>query len=220
MDRRLSLLGVGFVLAVGAAACGGSSTPTASSPGDASAAAPTAAATEAPAASEPAASEPAASADAGGPDVSFSAGAAADLEAKLPDKAGSITFSKASFDGASLGTAGLPLDAGELQPLLDKYGKTVNDVRVAMATPADAASGATTTVFAMQIKGVPAEEILTTVGGELQTEGMKDQTIDGKQVKVGGSGPFTVALYLKDDTFFYVLFADEATLKDIVANFP
>jgi hypothetical protein len=209
MNRRLIVLLAGAALAV--AACGGTAT---------SSGAPAATATQAPASGAPIESQAPASADTGGPDVSLQPGAAGDLEAKLPSEANGITFQKSSFDGASLGLAGVPIDAGELQPLLEANGKTVNDVRFALATPTAAGSGPAAIVMAFQIKGVDAEKLLPILGASAGTGDLKETTIAGKSVRTGGAPPFGSAVYLKDDVLFYVLFADEPTTEAIISQLP
>ena len=121
LQRRVLAGAVGIALL--AAACGGgTSSPAASGgPGD----------------STPPASQPAGASDAVTPsptdspaasdasfEPSYSAGAAPDLEAMIPDSAGGTTYAKVSFDGASLGVAGLGVDSGELDPIL----KAIHDL--------------------------------------------------------------------------------------------
>ena len=217
--RRLAVTAASLALAFAAAACGSSTASTT----PASAAASPAAESVAPAESEATESQAAESAEpseAGGPAVSFVAGAAADLEAKLPSDANGIAFSKASFDGASLGAAGVPLDSSQLDPILKATGKSVQDLAVAIATPKDTSSGATTMMMALQLRGVPAEQLLPLLDSTGQTGGLKDATIGGKSVKTGGQSPFTVTMYMKDDVLYYILFADTATAESIVSQLP
>lgn len=213
MDRRLLVLLTGAALAV--AACGGSSTSSAT-PGAATAAP----ATEAPSSATAVESQEAASTDTGGPDVSLQPGAAGDLEAMLPSEANGIRFSKSSFDGSSLGLAGVPIDAGQLQPVLEANGKTMKDVRFALASPTDAGSGLSAIVMAFQIQGVDAEKLLPVLDSSGSLGDLTQTTIAGKSVRTGGTPPFGAAVYLKDDVLFYVLFADEPTTEAIIAQLP
>ncbi|HEU0243468.1 MAG TPA: hypothetical protein VFQ75_06140 [Candidatus Limnocylindrales bacterium] len=212
MNRQLSVLLAGTALAL--VACGGSASSTAT---PAATAAPTV--TQAPA-SVAAESGAPASAAAGGPDVSLQPGAAADLEAMLPSEANGITFKKSSFDGSSLGLAGVPINAGELQPLLEANGKTVNDVRFALATPTTTGSGPAAIVMAIQVKGVDAEKLLPVLDSSGSLGDLKETTIAGKSVRTGGTPPFGAAIYLKDDVLFYVLFADQPTTESIISQLP
>jgi hypothetical protein len=214
IDRRIAAALVGLVLAV--AACGGSSnaSPTNAPASQAAASAP--AASE-PAASEPAASEPAATEAPSGPEVSFQPGAAGDLEAMLPSKVGTLTFTKQSFDGASIATAGVPIDAGELDPILSANGKTVADVRMAIATAMDPTSPAI--VVALQVKGLDASKLLDLMSGS-SASSLTPATIGGKQVLSLGSDMGGGVVYTKGDVAFEVLLASPSNLDAIVAALP
>ena len=94
-DRRLLGGALGFALLV--AACGSSNA--SSSPS----------ATADPSGSEAPSESPSAGANAsGGPEISLSAGQAADLKAMLPSSIGSTQLQKSSFDGAQMPVSGLP----------------------------------------------------------------------------------------------------------------
>lgn len=201
MDRRLLALITGTVLAV--AACGGSSTPTTapvatSGPVDSAA--------------------PVASGETN-PDVSLQPGAAGDLEGKLPSEANGITFQKTSFDGSSLSGAPVPYDLGEMEGILKANGKSVSDVRFAIASPKDAAAGATTTMMAIQVKGMDASKLLPLLDSS-GTDNSKETTIAGKAVRTGGQAPLGFVLYVKDDVLYYILFADDATTEAILSQLP
>jgi hypothetical protein len=216
--RRLIGAALGFALFV--AACGGSSaaSPTAS---------PAAAATQAPAASQAAVSQapadtaapsdtsaPAASM----PEISLTPGGAGDLEAMLPSTIGSVTFQKTSVDGSQIAGAGTPLDTSKMDPLLSKYGKSIADVRLAIATgTGGATTGMPEMVYAIQLKGVPASEWVQS----LDTSGSKgDQmTVGGKQVTGTSQAGFTTVFYTKDDITFMVI-APDKDAQAIVAALP
>jgi hypothetical protein len=219
IDRRLIAGALGLTLAL--AACGGSSTasPTASAaatPAPTQAPGSTPAPTEAP--TDNGVDQPTEAPTDNGIDPSFQAGAAGDLEALLPDEAGGIKFAKTSFDGASLGAAAMGIDTGELGPLLKANGKTINDVRVAIASPADTSGGETAMVIALQVKGVPADKLLGATG--MDTSSLTNTTVGGKQVLKAAAGGFTVIIYTKDDVLFEVLLASDPVATDIVGKLP
>ena len=207
-DRRMMAGAISLALIV--AACG--SATSSNSPG--------------PASSESMASQPPASVaaqptdDSSGVEASFLPGGAADLEALLPSSAGGHTFNKASFDGASIGSAGFGFDAGELDPILSANGKTISDVRMAIATPTDVGTTQPTVVIALQVRGLDASALAELAGANAGGDAMTSTTIAGKQVQTFGAGTFAGAVYLKDDVLYEVLFADDATLSDIVSQLP
>jgi hypothetical protein len=220
IDRRLLAGGLGLILAV--AACGGSST--GSSGATTAPAASAAAATSGPSVAAPTEAPvptdvPAASSDTStGVAPSLVPGAAADLEATLPDEAGGIKFQKTSFDGSSLGGAAMGIDAGSLAPLLAKYGKSVSDVRVAIAAPANSSGTDTAMVIALQIKGIPADQLLGVTGTDAST--LTKTTIGGKSVLSAGAGGFSVVVYPKDDVLYEVLLANPTVTEAIVQKLP
>jgi len=207
-DRRLLGVGLGIALIVGA--CGGPSPSPATSD----------------AASQPAASQPAASADSdtssAGPDLSFAPGAAGDLEGMLPSSAGSITFTKTSVDGSQIAGAGTPLDSSKVDPLLSKYGKSIADVRIAIATGTGGSgeAGMPSMVYALQIRGVQATDFMGAILGssdESPAPSMATTTLGGKQVysdepidttaSDDPSGGLVSAYYPKGDVLFMVIAA-------------
>lgn len=210
-DRRLLGTALGIALLVGA--CSSSSaSPAATASAAASEAASQPAATEmatqAPAdTSAPAASMPA---------ISLAPGAAGDLESMLPSTVGDMTFQKTSIDGSQIPGAGSPIDTSKVDPLLSKFGKTIADVRLAIATGTGAAGGLPAMVYALQIKGVPATEFAQAIGADSTGNTM---TIGGKQVTGTSQGGMTTVYYPKDDIVFMVI-APDAIAQQVVAGLP
>jgi hypothetical protein len=211
MTTERRLVGAALGLALLVAACGGSSSspsPTAA-PATQAPAASEAAATEAPAASEAAATEAAASTapEVSMPEISLTPGAAGDLEAMLPATVGSVTFQKTSVDGSQMAGAGTPLDTSKVDPLLSKYGKSIADVRMAIATGSGGAvAGMPDLVYAIQLKGVPASEWATQLDPSATG---KTITVGGKQVVGESTGGLTSAYYTHDDILFMVIASDK-----------
>jgi hypothetical protein len=223
IDRRLLAGALGLALAV--AACGGSSpagsSATAAPVATGAAATAAAQSTDAPEATEAAGTEePAGSEEptASGAEPSLVPGAAADLEAMLPSEAAGVKYQKSSFDGASLGMLGGSIDTTELDPILKASGKTINDVRVAIAAPVDSTSTDGGMVVAFQIKGVDAAKFISAMGADPAT--MTKVTIGGKQVLQTGSSGFTMIAYTKDDVLFEVLLASDKVTESIVSQLP
>ena len=141
-----------------------------------------------------------------GAEASFVPGAAGDLEANLPDEVNGVKFTKTSFDGNSF-PAGVPIGDTEMEQLLKDSGKSLQDVRVAIATPADAsAATAGNMVMALQIKGADSARLEAWATNQLGDSSATKTTVGGKDVYgsvvegVGGA-----YFYVKDDVIYYVL---------------
>ena len=224
-NRRLLAGAIGLALAF--AACGGSTTAT-GAPGATAAAATTApsAATTGPSAAAPTASEAPAPTDAPtatdgtstGAQPSLAPGAASDLEAMLPSEAGGVTYQKTSFDGSSLGALGASIDTAQLDPILKANGKTINDVRVAIAAPVDSANTEAGMVVAFQIRGLDASKFIQAMGSDVST--MTKTSLGGKDVYSAGAGGMSAIVYPKDDVLFEVLLASDKVAEAIVSQLP
>lgn len=205
-DRRLLSAALGLSLIV--AACGGSSsatpTPAPATPGASQAPAAT------PAASQAAASGP----DISMPAISLSPGNATALESTLPDSAGGVTFTKTSFDGASIPGAGMPFDSSKLDPTLSKFGKSIADVKFAIAT----SPSGTPMIYALQLAGVPATSFMAEAG--IDTAGMTQTTISGKSVWSQAEGGMTQVIYPKGDVVYMVILGTDAQTQAILSALP
>jgi hypothetical protein len=215
IDRRALAGALATLLLV--AACGGTASQApSSSPG---ASATPAAASQQPAASQEPTETPEATE---GPDVSLAPGAAADLEARLPSEVKGVKFTKASFDANSF-PAGVPIGDAEMEQLLKDTGKSVRDVRVAVATPEDAsAATAGNMVMALQIKGADSGKLESWAAGQLGDDSAAKTTVGGKQV-YGSTTPGMggAYFYVKDDVVYYILaFGTDSLAEEIVAALP
>ena len=213
-NQRRALAGALATLLL-VAACGGSA-----SPAPSSAAAVTPAPTPTPAVTEQPAETPAetpAAAETAGP--TLIPGAVADLEAKLPAEVNGVTFQRTSFDGRSI-PAGTPIGDSDLEKLLSENGKSLGDVRVAMATPTDTAS-AGSLMMAIQINGISSDKLLAWATKSLDPSAAKT-TLGGKQVYGSGEAGMGAYFYVKDDTIFYVVsFGGTAGLAEaIISKLP
>lgn len=190
-DRKALAAGLATLLLV--AACGGAATTAPSAPPDA---------TEPPAATETPTEAPTATPAAVETEEPVGPGAATDLEAMLPSEVNGVTFQKASFDGSTF-PGGIPIGGGddEFLQFLEDNGKSLEDLRVAIASPTDTESGGSM-VMAIQVVGLPGDKFL-----EFATADMTDQktTIAGKEVFGAGMAGFGAWVYPKDDVVFYVL---------------
>jgi len=227
IDRRLLGGALGFALLV--AACGSSNaSPSPSASVAAPVTAPPSSASAAPSESA-ASSESAAPADtssagtnsSSGPEISLSAGQAADLEAMLPSSIGSTQLQKSSFDGAQIPASGTPIDQSSLDPVLKKYNKSISDVRFAMAVPAGGTSATNLeAVYAIQLKGVPADQFMKDVSGmDISTSStVGGKTVYGAAATPSGS-PFVSYVYPKEDILFIVL-SNPTDAAGIISSLP
>ena len=151
---------------------------------------------------------------------SLDPGAAGSLEAMLPSEANGVSFEKASFDGSTV-PGGIPLgdDEDDFSKFLADNGKSVSDVKGAVASPTDASAGSTL-VMAIQVKGVSSDALLDFVATD--SSDLDKTTVGGKQVYGSGAAGFGAYFYVKDDTVFYVISmgGDAATTEDILRQLP
>jgi hypothetical protein len=213
IDRRLLAGAAG--LAILLAACGG----TAASPA-ATAGAPTPGtpATEGPATQAPA-SEPAATEEASGQGgINLPPGTVNDLANLLPEAINGVTYERAGFNGDQLGMYGAMagLDDSTLTPVLEQYGKTVNDVNFAIATPGG--GGSTGMIYALQIEGVDATEWMGAM--DMDPAVFETRQIGGKSVYAQGAAGFNVYAYPKGDTLFILLLGDDALAEGLFSQLP
>lgn len=157
-----------------------------------------------------------------GPDASFVTGAAGDLEAKLPDEVNGVKFAKTSFDGNSF-PVGVPIGDTEMEQLLKDSGKSLKDVRVALATPADtSAATAGNMVMALQIQGADSGKLEEWATGQLGDSSATKSTVGGKEV-YGSSAPGVggAYFYVKDDVIYYVIaFGADNLAEGILQQLP
>jgi hypothetical protein len=209
-DRRLIVGALSLSLVL--AACGGSAASPAATGGQG-----TVAPTTEPAATVAATQEPAAT-EAPTDDGGSNDGQLNNLASTLPEKVGDVTFQRTGYDGDQLGilgaAAGLSGDA--LEPILTANGKTLNDVNFAVAASEGSDVGAL--IYAVQIEGVNAEDVLSAMS--VDTTDMTEDTIAGKKVYTAGGGGFGEWVYVKGDTAYLILLATDAVAKGILEQLP
>jgi hypothetical protein len=143
-----------------------------------------------------------------------------DLASVLPEEANGVTYQRTGFDGDQLGVMGAAagLDGEAFGKVLQDNGKSLNDVNIAIAAPADSSSSMGGMVYAIQVEGLPATEWMNEMGGGMATD--KASTIGGKQVYGEAAGGFGAFVYPKDDTVFMLLLVDEPTAAAILEQLP
>jgi len=216
IDRRLLAGVLGLTMIV--AACSGSS----ASPA-ASAAASSAASTE-PAASEAASQAPSEAAaseepsEDNGPQVTYTAGAAADLESKLPDSVNGIALTKSSVNGEKINTLGTNFDTSDIGTFLKANGKSLSDVKAAQAQSASSTSlDKFMLLFAIQVQGLDASKWESQITKNMDS--LTDATVGGKSVKES-AGPPTTIVYPNGDTIYMVLAGTADNANAALAALP
>jgi hypothetical protein len=213
IDRRALAGALALLLLV--AACGGGASPAPTSePGATQASGTTAEPTEA--AETPAPEGTPAAEETEGP--TLIPGAAADLEAKLPSEVNGVKFERTSFDGESF-PAGVPIGDSDLEKFLADNGKSLKDVKVALASPTDT-ENAGSLVMAIQVEGVSSDKMKAWAASTLDT-GTDKTTLGGKEVLGSGAAGFGAYLYVKDDIVYYVLsFGSNDLAEGILSKLP
>ena len=195
IDRRLVAGAMSLALLL--AACGGSAATASPSAGANATATPNGQPTAAPTAAP--------TATGAGPDISLAPGAAADLERMLPDTIGTLTLKKQSFDGAAIAGAGSLFDSTKVDPVLSKYGKSVADVRLAIAQAIPTAANPMdfAVIVAIQLRGVPSAQFAADLY-DTEIAAATKQSIGGKDVYVTTDSGISSMYYFKDDIAFFI----------------
>ena len=132
----------------------------------------------------------------------------------FPTRPAASSSPKQSFDGASLGAAGLGMDTGELDPILKANGKTVADVRMAIASPADAAAGQHGDGLRVPDPGRGRDEAPQRSSPAPAPTSAHVRHVGGKQVlSRSGTRGVSVVIYTKGDVLFEVLLANAAVAR-------
>jgi hypothetical protein len=152
---------------------------------------------------------------------------APDLEAMLPSAVDSVKLAKVSAAGgipqARLGKGGwgtVPLASEGLDATLSMFGKTLADLDIAIATPADP-SQADTFAIAFRVKGADMAGFALDLANLSGIGPGRTFIIGGKQVQVlreaSGMG---FDLYVKGDVVFYVFTDGMPLAEEILAALP
>ena len=135
-----------------------------------------------------------------------------DLAGMLPAEAAASPYDRVGFNGDQLGVYGAAagISDTELAPVLEQFGKTINDVNFAIATPAG--GGSTAMIYALQIEGVDVDR----VDGRDQPRPGRLRAADDRRQDgpTQGAGGFNVYAYPKGDAVFVLILGDD-TLAEI-----
>ncbi|HWP62296.1 MAG TPA: hypothetical protein VNO86_02365 [Candidatus Binatia bacterium] len=152
---------------------------------------------------------------------SLPAGGAEDLVALLPAEVNGVTFQRGGYDFGSLpGFVPLDVEEDEFDAFLKEHGKSLRDVRIAIATATGSTGqGAGTMVMAFQVNGIEPTAWESWAVDALAS-GAGKKTVAGKQVYGDEIPGMAVWLYVKGDTAFWVFGTDGKLVEGILAALP
>ena len=148
-----------------------------------------------------------------------------ELEATLPEEAaGIIFFQSTSMSGPDF----MDADVDEqFLSFLEELGADIEDVSVAFAVGANADTTNTAYVFAFQVVGAEAQELIDAfkAGAPADADPLEwtAETVAGKAVEVAvptDEFPTPVALYAVGDVLYFVNATDQAAFEAILGGLP
>ncbi len=148
-----------------------------------------------------------------------------ELEATLPDKAGDIRFYQTfSMSGPDFLSADID---EQFVTFIDSLGADIDDVSVAFALGSNFDATDTASVFAFEVKGAEAEELVDEFKASADEGGdplvWQPETVGGKSVEVAEPNddfPTPIALYATADVLYFVSSTDPDAFEAIIASLP
>lgn len=158
----------------------------------------------------------------GGPQPSFSAGIAADLEALIPDTVGALTIQKTSMRGNEYLLS--PDSDPETVKFLNDLGVSPNDVSMAFGFGFDA-DGNSLVMFVIRARGASPDKLATAFKEASQSGAASplewaDATVSGKRVQTAASDGGTTYLYATGDMVIFLTASDPAAAEQIIGDLP
>jgi hypothetical protein len=160
---------------------------------------------------------------AGGPEPSFSAGLAADLEALIPDSVGGISITKSSMLGNEFLVA--PSSDPATVKFVQDLGVSPNDISIAIGFGISTDTSSSVIIFILRAEGAETDR-LTSAFKEAQNASAESpiqwsaSTLGGKQVEVGDLGGQSTYLYGHGDVLAWVTASTEAIAEEVISGLP
>lgn len=160
---------------------------------------------------------------AGGPEPSFSAGLAADLEALIPDTVAGVTITKTSMLGNEF------LVAPNSDPATIKFvqdlGVSPEDISIAVGYGISTDASSTVIIFILRAAGADTNQLIsafkeaqdTSAGSPIQWSA---SSLGGKQVEVGDLSGTPTYLYAHGDVLAWVTASTEAIAAEVISGLP
>jgi hypothetical protein len=149
----------------------------------------------------------------------------AELEATLPSEAADITFFQ-SFSMSGPDFLAAEVD-DQFVTFIDSLGADIEDVSVAFALGANADGTNTASIFAFQVAGAQADELVDQFKTSAEDVGdplvWHPETVGGKAVEVAEPNadfPTPIALYAVDDVLYFASSSSDQALEEILEQLP
>lgn len=160
---------------------------------------------------------------AGGPEPSFSAGLAADLEALIPDSVAGLPITKSSMLGNEFLVAPNS-DPGTIKFVQD-LGVSPSDISIAIGYGISTDASSTVIIFILRAAGADTNQ-LTAAFKEAQNGTAtspiqwSNSSLGGKQVEVGDLGGQSTYLYAHGDVLAWITASTEAIAEEVISGLP
>jgi hypothetical protein len=147
-----------------------------------------------------------------------------ELEATLPEQAGDINLQSFSMSGPDFMAADVD---PQFVAFVDSLGADIEDVSVAFAFGSNTDGTNTASVFAFQVAGAEAQDLIAEFKASAEEGGdplvWNPETVSGKSVEVAEPNddfPTPLALYATGDVLYFVSATDPDAFEEIIAGLP
>jgi hypothetical protein len=147
-----------------------------------------------------------------------------ELEATLPEQAGDINLQSFSMSGPDFVAADVD---PQFVAFVDSLGADIEDVSVAFAFGSNSDGTNTASVFAFQVAGAEAQDLIAEFKASAEEGGdplvWNPDNVGGKSVEVAEPNddfPTPLALYATGDVLYFVSATDPDAFEEIISGLP